>query len=147
MGDCLHCGGRVDWGPPGAAMHGRCQQCGREASACVDWPPDMPLPRVRLVARWRGGGPSPQELAALRSLLPAVRDWPLAELAQEARESAGWVLGVFPPDKAGPPQLAAEQARLVVESQSGTVTVIDLIGPAGLLAFTPATPQAERLGA
>jgi hypothetical protein len=53
----------------------------------VDWPPDTPFPRVRLVARWQGSGPSAQELAALRSLLPEVRDRPLLELAQEVRSS------------------------------------------------------------
>jgi hypothetical protein len=34
----------------------------------------------------------------------------------------------------------------VVESQTGTVTALDLIGPAGRLAFTPAVSRAERLG-
>jgi hypothetical protein len=74
----------------------------------------MPFPRVRLVARWYGGTPSAQELAALQSLLPAARDRPLSELAEEARGSAGWVLGVFPPEEGEAAREAAERARLVV---------------------------------
>ena len=139
---CPHCGKPVAWVDPPFFLKGRCGACGEESSFSLE----PHLPRVRLVVRWRGGDPSSRELAAIRKLLPHVRDRSLLDLAREARTSAGFVLAVVPPELAEDTREAAECLGLQIESQPGSVAPLEMLGSLWYQTFTPEdAARSERL--
>lgn len=46
---------------------------------------------MQVIVRWRNGRASPQELAALRELIPALQDRPASDVFREARQTNEWV--------------------------------------------------------
>lgn len=55
-------------------------------------PPMCLLAEVQVVVRWRNGHASHRELAALRELMPELRDRPASEVFREARQTTEWVV-------------------------------------------------------
>jgi len=76
-------------------------------------PPQPHKPDVQVVVRWRNGHASHQEIAALRQLLPALRDRPISEVFREARGMPEWVLAICNPGDAQRLRDQAERAGLV----------------------------------
>lgn len=56
-----------------------------------------PLPDVQVVALWRKGRASYDEIRALRLRLPEVAERPIAAAFREARSSTKWVLATCHP--------------------------------------------------
>jgi hypothetical protein len=73
---------------------------------------------VRIVARWRGGCASVAEVAALRQLLPELRERPAADVFNESRATDHWVIATCRPAEARRVREQAERAGLVVEVES-----------------------------
>ncbi len=67
---------------------------------------------MRVVARWRDGIASTAEVAALRRLLPELRDRPVAAVFREARLSNEWVLATCHPADARRIREEAERVGL-----------------------------------
>ena len=79
------------------------------------WLPPLPHePDVRVVARWRDGRASTAEVAALRRLLPELRDRPVVKVFRAARAATEWVLAICHPAHARPIREQAERAGLAV---------------------------------
>ncbi|VTR93518.1 unnamed protein product [Gemmata massiliana] len=71
------------------------------------------LTRVRVVARWREGRASHEEVLALRRFLPDVRDRPLVEVLREVQAVPDWVLAVCHPLEARRVCELAQRAGLI----------------------------------
>ena len=76
-------------------------------------PPLPHKPDVQVVVRWRNGRASHQEIAALRQLLPELRDRPIAEVFRETRATSEWVVATCHPAYARRHREQAERAGLV----------------------------------
>src|SRR5258708_7005892 len=76
----------------------RCSKCEKETWATVSrlLPPGArDETRVRAFVQWAGGFPTPQELIALRAVVPAFRDRGIADVREAVKGLASWELGVF----------------------------------------------------
>lgn len=77
--------------------------------------PSLPdEPDVRVVVRWRDGHASHAEIAALRQLLPELRDRPAADVFREARASTEWALATCHPAHVPALRKQAERVGLIV---------------------------------
>jgi hypothetical protein len=84
-------------------------------SVCLPPLPDEPV--VQVVARWRTGVASCEEIQALRRVLPDLREMPIADVFRQARSVSEWVLATCQPREAWQHREPAEQAGLVVVIQ------------------------------
>lgn len=87
-------------------------------------PPLLNEPNVRVVVRWRGARASNAEIAALRQLLPELRDRPAADVFREARSVGEWVLATCDPGYARRLCEQAERAGLVAVIESVPAPVL-----------------------